>query len=64
MHNFLGFAYRADESEPGKADEYVVKGYAHYHASLELNAENCGDRVLRFPEEAPPEPPQHVLHCE
>jgi len=42
VHNFLGFAYRADESEPGKAEEYVEKGYAHYHASLELNAENCG----------------------
>ena len=43
MHNFLGFAYRSDtDAEPWKARDYVVKGYAHYHASLTLNPENCG----------------------
>ena len=43
VHNFLGFAYRSDtDAEPWKARDYVVKGYAHYHASLTLNPENCG----------------------
>jgi hypothetical protein len=42
VHNFLGFAYRSDDSSPESVAEYVAKGYAHYHLSLTLNNENCG----------------------
>jgi hypothetical protein len=40
VHNFLGFAYRSAASSTPQ--EYRQQGYAHYHASLTLNSENCG----------------------
>ena len=42
VHNYLGFAYRSDTSDPAKQEEYMTKGYAHYHKSLSLNSRNCG----------------------
>jgi hypothetical protein len=42
IHNWLGFAYRSDESDPAEIEEYQEKGYAHYHKSLELWSENYG----------------------
>merc|ERR1719199_1464017 len=45
VHNFLGFAYRSENSYSAKLKtkrKYEEKGYAHYHKSLALNAENFG----------------------
>merc|ERR1719424_2502380 len=42
IHNWLGFSYRSDESDPTEIAEYQVKGYAHYHKSIELWSENYG----------------------
>ena len=42
VHNWLGFAYRAETSYAGPRTKYQEKGYAHYHKSLALNAGNFG----------------------